>query len=147
MYIFLFLIAPFFVFGNSAMTDFGNLQVVSFGIQAPKRDENFLYQIIVIPYPENTFPIDSAELKSIVVQEFIDASHLNDNSEKIYQTEIQQSGMNFEQWVIHFGKEYAIKSRATLKDDRLYVVQVMTEFDNSVNTDIDKFLDSFQFLN
>ncbi len=132
---------------NTAMTDFGNIDVISYGIQAPETDQNFLYQIMIVPYPENTFHPDSTELKQVVVQEFINASYFHEDATMIYQTTTKQSGQDFEQWVIHHKSEYSIKSKATLKDNKLYVIQVITPYAKSVNTDIDKFLDSFQFLN
>lgn len=131
---------------NQAMTDFGTLTVESFGIQAPKRDKNYLYQIIIVPYPKGTLPTDSLDLQKDVIQGFIDASHVEDPADKIYQTSITNNGQSYEQWVIHHAEEYSIKSKATIRDDKLYVIQVMTLFANSVNTDIDKFLDSFRFL-
>ncbi len=131
---------------NEAMTDIGLQRIISYGILAPEKHHNYLYQILVIPYPENTFHSDSIALQKEVLQGFIDASHVENAAEKIYQTSFIHNGEDFEQWVIHIGEDYSIKSRAIIKSDRLYMIQVMTEFEHSVNTDIDKFLNSFVFL-
>ena len=131
---------------NTAMTDFGLQEIISYGIKAPKGHSNYVYQIMVIPYPDSTFHQDSSEFKSLVLQEFIAASHDVENVEKIYQTTTNVNGDEYQQWVIHHGDQFSIKSRATIKNDALYVIQVITEFDQSVNTKINKFLDSFKFL-
>lgn len=131
---------------NEAMTDFGLQKIISFGVRAPETHDNYLYQIMVIPYPDSTFHQDSTAFKNMVIQEFVNASHDNEIAEKIYQTSTSKRGQSFEQWVIHHGKEFSIKSRATINDNSLYVIQVITPFDKSVNTKIDKFLNSFTFL-
>lgn len=131
---------------NTAMTDFGLQEVISYGIKAPEGHSNYLYQIMIIPYPDSVFHEGNSEFQNTVVQEFINASHDFENVEKIYQTSTKVNGDTFQQWVIHHGEEFSIKSRATIKNDALYVVQVITEFDQSVNTNINKFLNSFNFL-
>ena len=131
---------------NEAMTEFGLQEIISYGIKAPDNHSNYLYQIMVIPYPDSTFHPDSTAFKNLVIQEFIDASHDTETAEKIYQTNTLIDGQEYEQWVIHHGNEYSIKSRATIKNNALFVIQVITDYDKSVNVFIDKYLDSFKFI-
>ena len=132
---------------KEAMTDVGNLNVVSFGLTPKSENPNRIYQLIIIDYPEGTFHPDSIDLKEETIDQFIFQSAQEEHSELIYEEEIFTNGMQMRQWRIHNNEELSIKSRLAITGDRVYILQVMSDITKSLNEDIDKFLDSFVKLN
>ena len=127
---------------NTAMTEVGNLIVNSFGL-IPEKGNNLLFQVIVLNYPEGSFPQDSLDLRTVMLTELIQQSASANEAEVIYQQEIQSSGLIGVQWRVHSGTEISIKSRAFVYDDKIYIAQVMSKMSGSLNLDVDKFLNGF----
>ena len=131
---------------TSAMTDMGNLNVNAFGYVPTDSKENLVYQVIIIEYPEDSFPEDSLTFKADILKSLVNQSTEEPGSELVYKEETYSYGEDIIQWRIHSNNKISIKSRAFIKGDRVIIIQVMTKIDKSLNTDIDKFMDSFRLL-
>ncbi len=128
---------------NEAMTEVGNLTINSFGL-LPKEGHNLLYQVMVMNYPYGALPLDSVELRTVMLYELVEQSASANEAEVVYKQEVEYFGLQGMQWRVHSGADISIKSRAFIYNDRIYIVQVMSKRTQSLNKDIDRFLDSFK---
>ncbi len=130
---------------KESLTEVGKQVVHSFGLK-PKNKENLIYQVIVLQYPVGSFPKDSIDLKNSVLSSLIEDTVIDENSDLIYSESTGQQGIKGMQWRIHNRNQIVIRSKAFVFKDRVYIVQVMSEMQKSLNKDVDKFMDSFQFM-
>jgi hypothetical protein len=127
---------------NVAMTEVGNLKIKSFGL-LPKQGDNLLYQLIIMNYPAGTLSQDSVELHQVMLNELVVQSASANEAIVIYKEEVFLSSLVGIQWRVHSGQEIVIKSRAFIYDDKIYIVQVMSKTEKSLNSFVNQFLDSF----
>lgn len=130
---------------QEAITELGKMKVISFGL-SPKNDDNLLYQLIVISYPEGSIDEDSLDFKNALLLDLVDQSVSESNGELIYTEEIELQSRMGVQWRVHSESNLSIKSKALIDDNRVFIIQVMTRKEKSLNENINRFIDSFRFL-
>lgn len=109
-----------------------------------KNTENVFYLISYCDYPKGTFPSDSTELIQDFLQTTVESSAESVKGNVPYQSDIQQSGHKGKVWRVQYNNDNVhVKNKCFIAADRFYLLQVMTLKQHSLNTSIDKFLDSF----
>jgi len=122
-------------------TSMGQLESVTYHVEGIEDDPNYLYLINLIAYPESTFPVDSIDLQ----KEFLEGSllsiaenvggeilyhHFNTQNEVLYRIKYNEG-------------EAVLKGRILLHDDVFISIQVFTDKEHSLNTEMDDFLEGF----
>lgn len=127
------------------LTDVGELQPVTWLYEGTGDDKNHLYMVSYVDYPSGTFPKDSVDL----ITEFLTVSletHLLDLKGVLSYKSDAPYGMNpgIIYRVSYNENKHVVKSRMLLLGDRFYAIQVYTTSENSLNGDINRFLESFR---
>jgi hypothetical protein len=129
-------------------TDLGTMTTTTYAHEAGEEASNFLYVINVVEYPPGVFPADSIDLIDDFLSEAILSIADGLDGELVYQSDIQEEnngqGMLFRlKYKDGFG---VIKGKTYMKDDVFITLQVYTTKDNSLNDEMDLFLDSFRAM-
>jgi len=129
------------------ITDLGELHPVTWIYEGKETENNYLFTVSYVDYPEGTFHRDSLEL----INELFDASietHIDDLKGKlIYRSPGEYYSYPGVMYRASYNKNKAVvKSRLILAGDRFYALQVYTITPKSLNAEMDKFLDSFEIL-
>ena len=85
---------------TESVTDLGVQVVRSFGLK-PKNKENLIYQVIVLQYPDDSFPLDSTDLKTSVLESLVNDTSNQEGSDLIYSQTTGLQGVKGIQWRIH----------------------------------------------
>jgi len=128
-------------------TALGVLESYTYAYQEEEKDvPNYLYVINIIDYPEETFPDDSL----VLIADFLDQSLLSIN-DGVGGTLVYDSPINDKKngvgriFRIKYNEDYAIlKGKLFLKGDKFISLQVFTTKEKSLNSEMDKFLNSFK---
>lgn len=129
-------------------TDIGEMTTTTYAHEGTEEDVNFLYVINTVEYPSGAFPKDSTALVDDFLNEAIVSISDGIQGEIVYTSEINEKkngqGKLFRlKYDNGFG---VIKGKTFLKDDVFITLQVYTTRDNSLNEDMDYFLNSFKAL-
>lgn len=129
-------------------TDLGVMTTATYAYEGTEEDVNFLYVVNVVEYPSGTFPADSTSLVDDFLSETVLSIADGVKGELVYQSEIQEErngqGKLFR---LKYDNGYGvIKGKTYMKDDVFITLQVYTTRDNSLNDEMDLFLDSFRAM-
>ncbi len=130
---------------KSILTDIGSLQPVTWLHQGNAEDSNYLYLISYIDYAEGTFHQDSTEMINSLLDVSVETQVKTLSGDLVYQSEAPfglHPGVVFR--VSYNNNKAVVKGKMILIRDRLYILQVYTLSERSLNPDMDKFLDSFK---
>jgi hypothetical protein len=130
---------------NTIFTEMGNLKVTSYMHQATTDDDNFIYVINYVDYPEGTFHLDSLELIQDFFKISISTNIADLEGELVYMSESNYGKYPGTLYRVNYNKGNAIlKSKMYLIGDRFYALQVYTLANKSLNPDMDRFLNGFK---
>lgn len=130
-------------------TILGPIVTTTYAHKGAEGDPNYLYLINVVSYPDETFPSDSTEL----VDEFLNDAvvQISDgvNGYVAYNSDAVFRGINSSKvFRVTFDEDYnIIKGRAFIHKNLFISLQVYTTRKNSLNDEMDSFLDSFVLTN
>lgn len=130
-------------------TDMGAVEVFTLHCQPVlDKDPNFLYLINYYDYPEGVSEEDEEFINNLF-DESIDQSITSLDGKLLYSSPITlQEDFDGRVNRVSYNKGASIvKSKMFLVEDRFYFLQVYTTKDNSLNLEMDEFLDSFKVLN
>ena len=127
-------------------TALGMLPFTNYSYAIEKYEDNFLYSINVVTYPDLNFEEDSIQFNETVMKASVEALSVNLKCEVVYvQTKLldDENGMVFRLMDNLSGQ--VVKGQIGIKNDKMYTLTVFTMKDKSLNDNMDKFLDSFHF--
>jgi hypothetical protein len=130
---------------KSILTDIGSLQPVTWLHEGKAGDPNYLYLISYIDYAEGTFHQDSTDMIKALLDVSIETQVKTLSGDLVYQSEAPfglHPGVVFR--ASYNNNKAVVKGKMILIRDRLYVLQVYTLSEKSLNPDMDIFLDSFK---
>ena len=133
---------------NTIETEIGDLNYITFLHQSKEKDsDNLVYMVSYCDYPENSIHSDSTELVQEFFQTTIATAVESVKGELRYSSEIEMGDYPGMLWRVDYNEGRAlIKTKSFLVGRRYYSVQAITLKEKSLNTTIDKFLDSFGLL-
>jgi hypothetical protein len=127
------------------LTDVGEVHPKTWICEGKKEDDNYLYLIALIDYPDGTFHKDSVELVDELFKVSMD-THIQDlGGNLVYKAD---ASLGFHKGLIYRASyndnKLVAKCRLLLVGDRFYSLQVYTVSEKSLNDNISKFLNSFK---
>lgn len=127
------------------ITEIGEIHPVTWVYQGMENENNYIYSISYVDYPEGTFHPDSTEL----INEFFKVSmdtHIKDiKGELVYKAPANYYSYPGVMYRASYNQNRAVaKSRMIMAGDRFYALQVYTISEKSLNEDMDRFLNSFE---
>lgn len=130
---------------KNILTDIGSIQPVTWLHQGTAGDPNYLYLVSYIDYAEDTFHKDSTEMITELMDVSIETQVKTLSGDLVYKSDAPfgiYPGVIFR---ASYNKNSAVvKGRIILIRNRLYILQVYTLSEKSLNPEMDKFLDSFK---
>jgi hypothetical protein len=109
-----------------------------------KKDDNVFYLVNYCDYPKGSFPKDSVEMVQAFLNETVESSAKTVYGKVAYVNDIELQTHKGKIWRVQYNNNNAqIKNKCFLVGDRFYLLQVMTLKEKSLNTSVDKFLESF----
>ncbi len=118
-----------------------------FQTQDAEESDNLVYEVSWVQYPEGVFPPDSTALIDDFFQETIAEAVKAVRGELGYATPIILQRYPGYLWRINYLNEKAIiKTKAFLKRDTYIAISGVAFRHKSLNASLDRFLDSFRFL-
>jgi hypothetical protein len=128
-------------------TVLGEIPQITWVYQPEDNHPNYLYLVSWIDYPSGTFSLDSIH----VIHQLFEVSAntlVNDlKGELVYGTaQYDHSKPSYVFRVSFREGNQVVKGKMLLHNDRFYMMQVYTLKDNSLNNDIDRFLQSIRML-
>lgn len=130
---------------KNILTDIGSIQPVTWLHQGTSGDPNYLYLVSYIDYAEGTFHQDSTEMIHELMDVSIETQVKTLSGDLVYKSDApfgMYPGVIFR---ASYNKNSAVvKGRIILIRNRLYILQVYTLSEKSLNPEMDKFLDSFK---
>lgn len=134
---------------DSVQTDVGTLAYHTFFHQTNYQDEtdNIIYMVSFCDYPEGIIFADSTGLATEFFDETMTAAAETVGGEILYSTDIQLKENLGKQWRIDYldGNAF-IKTKAYLVENRYYSIQVISTKKQSLSSQTNQFLDSFELL-
>ena len=128
---------------KSIKTAIGDLKALTYAYQGGEDDANYLYLINLVQYPEGTFPKDSVDLVDEYLNSAILTSTEKVNGELVYSAELDyDTGKLFR--IKYNDGNAVVKGKAFIKSDVFISLQVFTVKGQSLNREMDYFLDSFK---
>jgi hypothetical protein len=129
-------------------TSIGEIEVITYQCKGDSEDSNLSYVLQEYDYPENYFPQDSQAL----IKRVLDTSSeeiANKMKGKIdYSRSIELNGYHGILFrITNKESKIVMKSKTYIIDGTYYSLQVYTKVENSLNDEIDFFLDSFRIIN
>lgn len=127
-------------------TAIGSLTTQTYSVKGAEEDLNYLYLINIVEYPLGTFPADSTDLINEYLSSSINSTVDKVNGELIYSSEIDEkdNGIGKLFRIKHNNDQLIIKGKSFIKKDAFMSIQVFTIQQNSLNDEMDFFLDSFK---
>ena len=128
-------------------TDVGELHPVTWMYQDNGNKTNFLYTLSYVDYPEGTFHKDSSDFIADFFKESINA-HLHDlKGSLVYQVDAPYYSYAGVSYRASYNKnKTVVKSRMIIAGDRFYALQVYAKTENSLDPDMDRYLNSFDII-
>ena len=134
-------------------TDIGDIEVYTLLCQPDtKNHPNFLYLINYYDYPEGVQDEDAQSDEEFIknlFDESVDQSLTSLDGKLLYTSNItlQEKYDGRINRISYNDGDSMVKSKMFLVDNRFYFLQVYTTKNNSLNLEMDEFLDSFKVLN
>lgn len=130
------------------LTDVGEMHPKTWICEGKQEDDNYLYLVGFVDYPDGTFHKDSTQLIDELFRISME-THVNDlGGNLVYQAESPlgfYSGLIYR--VSYNENKLVAKCRMILVEDRFYTLQVYTISEKSLNDNITRFLNSFKAMN
>lgn len=129
-------------------TAVGELTTHTYIHQGSEKEPNYLYVINIIEYPYKTFDSDSLELINTFLEESVQTVARSVGGEVIYASklDISPNGNGILYRVKYNDNTAIIKGKSFINQDVYINLQVFTTKDNSLNDEMNTFLDSFKTL-
>lgn len=124
-------------------TDMGMLYTKNYSLDAKEDKNNFLYSLNIVTYPETSF--SESDLDTMLLTS-IDQLCLTLKSKLIYANRELKNDRPF--YLFRMMDDISgqvVKGLMTFAHQRMYTAMVFTMREKSLNSDMDKFLDSFHF--
>lgn len=127
------------------LTDVGEVHPVTWLYEGKADDKNNLYMISYVDYPDSTFHLDSIAL----ISDFLKVSmetHLADLGGNLAYNSDAPYGLfpGIIYRASYNENKYVVKCRMLLIGNRFYALQVYTKSEKSLNSDMNRFLESFK---
>jgi hypothetical protein len=128
-------------------TDLGVLKTISYNVKKDKKSNNFLYSLNLVIYPDDTFHEDSLEYNNLVMQNTIEEMSRLLKCPIVYmaQTQVNQKHA-FTYRLMDEKSGQVVKGIVVRNFDVIYSLGVFTLKDRSLNSEIDRFIDSFKLI-
>lgn len=128
-------------------TPVGELTYHSMFYEAGDEDDNALYLISWVDYPEGSLHSDSVDLVKSFLDATVETAVLNVDGKLMYQSDEKVQGFPARYWRIDYNNGTAvIKTRAFVAGRRFYSLQVASKKVKNLNSAVDQFFDSFKLL-
>lgn len=132
---------------KSVSTAVGALETLAYTYEGDVDDKNKLFLINQVDYPSGTFPIDSLDLQSTFLNESIATAASRIGGKVLYANESITDGQVSYLFRLKYNEgQGVVKGYSLIVDDVFYMLQVYCHTDDSLNDEMDVFLDSFQVL-
>ena len=129
---------------KSVSTAVGALETLAFTYEGNAEDKNKLYLINQVDYPTGTFLPDSVDLIGTFIKASISTAAENIGGKVIYIHDTKVNGeLGYSFRLKYNAGQGSIKGIATVSDDTFYMLQVYCHTDDSLNDEMDFFLESF----
>jgi hypothetical protein len=126
-------------------TEIGKVITNNYSVSLDKKSNNFLYTINTVQFPKATFSKDSTSYNDEVMQSHLQELSTTLKCKLVYQNPVtisDENGYIFRLTDDRSGQ--VVKGCITLYNDKIYTITVFTLLDRSLNSDIDRFLNSFK---
>jgi hypothetical protein len=127
------------------LTEIGEIHPITWIYEGKSDENNNLYMISYVDYPESMFHEDSLAL----IKEFLEVSmetHIEDlKGDLVYKSDAPYGlfpGIIYR--ASYNSNKHVVKSRMILIGNRFYALQVYTTSEKSLNNDMNRFLESFR---
>lgn len=128
-------------------TDLGNIEVFTYYYQPDGNiNPNFLYLINYFQYPDAILNQDSMETVMNLFEQTNEESITVNQGSLIYESHLEEEKYPTFISRIENNKGHVIKNKMLVFENRFYFLQVYTLKENSLNQEMDRFLDSFRIL-
>lgn len=132
---------------KTILTAIGEMTVYTLMTEGAEEDNNYLYLINYSDYPKGTFDPDSTQIIMSFFESTINASIESLGGELIYDSDISIKNHPGRLYRIKYNDGSAVvKGKIYLVGDRFYSLQVFTLTEQSLNDEMNAFLDSFRIL-
>jgi len=132
---------------SNAETSLGEFPTMIYALEGNSDDLNKLYQINQIDYPEGSFPTDSTDLMKFYLSSAIDNTMYSLEGSLVYSNDLSHLGDAAKLFRISYNDGKAIvKGKCLIYRDTYYMLTVYSHKDDSLNSDMDYFLNSFELL-
>lgn len=129
-------------------TTVGEIEVITYQCQGGVDDKNLSYVLQEYDYPENFFPQDSQALITRVLEASCEEMATKMKGKIDYSTAIELNGYHGILFrITNKDTGIVMKSKTYIVDGTYYSLQVYVNQENSLNDEVDFFLDSFKIIN
>ena len=127
-------------------TELGEIEVLNFSyVDEEGISDNHLYMLTTYLLPEGTIESGGNEITDSLFQANIDRSIYDLSGKLLYAHDEMEQGRRTMTWKVIYDRGVA-KFKCFYMDDRYFLLQVYSEKDNSINTSINRYLQSFRYL-
>jgi len=132
---------------ESIDTDIGNMEVLTYYHQPEEEAKNYLYLINYIEYPAGSIHHDSLAIVDELFKKSKEEFEISISGKSIYESELDDEEYPTYLFRSVYNEGFNIvKSKMIVFEHRFYFIQVFTTKPNSLNKEMDQFLDSFTIL-
>jgi len=130
-------------------SEIGELKLNVFLYDASLRgnDDNLVYMVNYIEYPEDEIHSDNTEILTDLFRNSVEGAVINVNGELLSEKEIQLGQYPGRELRIDYKNGMAIiRMRMYLVENKMYMIQTITETNKEANNSITRFMDSFELI-
>ena len=132
---------------DTLTTAVGNLIYHTYFLQQQEKQGNQIYMVTYCDYPEGSVHADSTELVEAFFDATIQSATESVEGELLYIHKEKLQGYEGKRWRIDYLEGQAvIRTRAFVVENRYYSVQVVNPQYKNMNANVERFMDSFRFL-
>lgn len=132
---------------KAVTTELGELVTIAYTLEGGEDDQNKLFMINEVRYPDGTFPADSIELQNEYLTAAIETAARTISGEVLYQHPLDKDSYTGFLFRIKYNEGNAVmKGYSLLYKDRFYMVKVYAHTNDSLNDEMKFFLESFEPL-
>lgn len=132
---------------QEAKVAIGDITYHSYSYENPADTANVLYQVEYFEYPEGAVHSDSLELVQLIYDENIKATVKRTFGKVLYDQEVTIQGRPGRLYKIAFKDELAtIKTKLLIVDNKYYAISVVGARSLSLNRNVDRFINSFDYV-
>lgn len=136
----------FLINQRDVLTDAGEIKVTSHAFKTNDGASNLLYQVLHYPIQSMPEGADSEDYYQEVFASIVEGAVENAQAELFYENYELTLVDPFVIWKMKTKNDIFIKSKAVLHNQRVYILQVMTRKNKSLNDDITTFIESLRFF-